>query len=72
MNTSEDEALPALHCALETAFLKSTSVLLITGAVCSAISKRNNLYAFLISHTHGEDGLSSNDGTSILMFFFLS
>ena len=48
VNTSEDEALPTLHCALETAFLKSTSVLLIIGAVCSAISKRNNLFAFLI------------------------
>ena len=48
MNTSEDEALPTLHCALETAFLKSTSVLLISGAICSAISKRNNLNVFLI------------------------
>ena len=69
VNTSEDEALPTLHCALETAFLKSTSVLLIIGAVCSVISKRNNLYAFFDSHSHGEDGLSSNDGTSILMLF---
>ena len=43
VNTSDNEALPTLQCALETAFLKSTSVLLIIGAVCSAISKRNNL-----------------------------
>ena len=69
MNTSEDEALLTRHCALETAFLKSTSVLLIIGAVCSAISKRNILYACFDSHSHGEDGLSSNDGTSILMLF---
>ena len=48
VNTLEDEALPTLHSALETAFLKSTSVLLIIGAVCSVISKRNNLYVFLI------------------------
>ena len=49
VNTSEDGALPILHCALETVFLKSTSVLLITGAICSSISKRNNLqYVFLI------------------------
>ena len=46
--TLEDEALPTLHCALETAFLKYASVLLIIGAICSAISKRNNLYVFLI------------------------
>ena len=54
---SDNEALPTLQCALETAFLKkkvrekqykSTSVLQIIGAVCSAISKRNNLYVFLI------------------------
>ena len=69
MNTLEDEALPTLHCALETAFLKSASVLLIIGAICSAISKRNNLYVFFDSHSHGENGLSSSDGTSILMSF---
>ena len=69
MNTSEDKALPTLHCALETAFLKSISVLLIIGSVCSAISKTNNLYEFFYSHSHGEDGLSSNDGTSIELLF---
>ena len=65
VNTSDNEALPTLQCALETAFLKSTSVLLIIGAVCSAISKRNNLYVFFDSHSHGENGLASSDGTSI-------
>ena len=69
VNTSDNEALPTLQCALETAFLKSTSVLLIIGAVCSAISKRNNLYVFFDSHSHGENGLASSDGTSILMLF---
>ena len=69
VNTSDNEALPTLQCALETAFLKSTSVLLIIGAVCSAISKRNNLYLFFDSHSHGENGLASSDGTSILMVF---
>ena len=69
VNTSDNEALPTLQCALETAFLKSTSVLLIIGAVCSAISKRNNLYVFFDSHSHGKNGLASSDGTSILMLF---
>ena len=69
VNTSDNEALPTLQCALETAFLKSTSVLLIIGAVCSAISKRNDLYVFFDSHSHGENGLASCDGTSILMLF---
>ena len=65
----ENHALPTLHCALETAFIKSTSVLLISGSVCSAVSKRNNSYIFLYSHSHGGNGLSSSDGTSILMSF---
>ena len=69
MSTFEKHALPTLHCALETAFIKSTSVLLISGSVCSAVSKRNNSYIFFDSHSHGENGLSSSDGTSILMSF---
>ena len=69
VSTIENQALPSLHCALETAFTKSTSVLLISGAVCSAVHKRNNSYIFFDSHSHGEDCLSSSDGTSILMSF---
>ena len=42
VSTFENHALPFLHCALETAFIKSSSVLLIIGSVCSAVSKRNN------------------------------
>ena len=61
--------MQTLQCALETVFLKSTSVLLIIGAVCSAISKRNNLYVIFDSHSQWENGLASSDGTSILMFF---
>ena len=48
VSTIANQALPSLHCALETAFTKSTSVLLISGAVCSAVHKRNNLYIFFI------------------------
>ena len=48
VSTFENNALPTLHCALETAFIKATSVLLIIGSVCSAVSKRNNSYTFLI------------------------
>ena len=69
VSTFENNALPTLHCALETAFIKSTSVLLIIGSVCSAVSKMNNSYTFFDSHTHGENGLSSSDGTSILLSF---
>ena len=71
VSTIENQVLQSLHCALETAFTKSTSVLLISGAVCSAVHKRNNSYIFFDSHSHGEDCLSSSDGSSILMSFFL-
>ena len=69
LSTFANHALPTLHCALETAFIKSTSVLLIIGSVCSAVSIRNNSCIFFYSHSHGENGLSSSDGTSILMSF---
>ena len=69
VSTFGNHALPTLHCALETAFIKSTSVLLISGSVCSAVSKRNYSYIFFDSHSHGENGLSSSDGTSTLMSF---
>ena len=32
-------------------------------------SVKNNLYVFFDSHSHGENGLASSDGTSILMLF---
>ena len=54
VNTSVIEALPTLQCALETAFLKSTSVLLIIGAVCSAISKKITCMYFLFTFSWGK------------------
>ena len=54
VNTSDNGALPTLQCALETAFLKSTSVLLIIGAVCSAISKKITCMYFLFTFSWGK------------------
>ena len=51
------------------AFTRAPSVLLVTGAICSAVSKKNDLYVFFDSHSHGKSGLSSSDGSSILMSF---
>ena len=39
------------------------------GAICSAVFKKNVLYAFFDSHSHGPNGLSSSEGTSIMIFF---
>ena len=56
------------HCALQSAFTRAPSVLLVIGAICSAVSKKNDLYVFFDSHSHGKNGISSSDGSSILMY----
>ena len=69
MDTQENSGLPSLHCALQSNLSSSRSCLLTIGAVCSAVFKRNDLYMFFDSHSHGENGLSSVDGRSILIAF---
>ena len=69
VDTSEDHGLPSLHCALQSVFTRASFGLLIIGAICSAISKNNDLYVFFDSHSHGQNGLSSCDGTSVLISF---
>ena len=64
----KEQGLPTLHCALQSAFTRAPSVLLVIGAICSAVSKKNDLYVFFDSHSHGKNGLSSSDGFSILMY----
>ena len=69
VDTQENSGLPTLHNALQSALSSSKSCLLTIGAVCSAVFMRNNLYIFFDSHSHGEHGLSSVDGKSILISF---
>ena len=69
VDTQENSGLPTLHNALQSALSSSKSCLLTIGAVCSAVFMRNNLYMFFDSHSHGEHGLSSVDGKSILISF---
>ena len=70
VDTQENSGLPSLHNALQSALSNSKSCLLTIGAVCSAVFKRNELYMFFDSHSHGKDGLSSIDGRSVLISFF--
>ena len=70
VNDYEEQGLPTLHCALQSAFTRAPSILLVIGAVCSAVSKKNDLYVFFDSHSHGKNGFSASDGSSILMNFF--
>ena len=69
VNDNEAQGLPTLHCALQSAFTRAPSILLVIGAICSAVSKKNDLYVFFDSYSHGKNGLSPSDGSSILMYF---
>ena len=69
VNDYEEQGLPTLHCALQSALTRAPSILLVIGAICSAVSKINDLYVFFDSHSLGKNGLSSSDGSSILMYF---
>ena len=66
---AQDLGLPTLHEVLQSAFLSVSYGLLTIGAICSAVFKKNGLYVFFDSHSHGENGLSSSDGTSSLITF---
>ena len=66
---TQDLGLPTLHEVLQSAFLFVSSGLLTIGAICSAVFKKNGLYIFFDSHSHGENGLSSSDGASSLITF---
>ena len=62
--------LPTLCQALEFAFEKSSSLLLMIGAICSALFTKDNEYYFFDSHSHGSNGMSCIDGTSFLISFY--
>ena len=66
---AQDLGLPTLHEVLQSALLSVSSGLLTIGAICSAVFKKNGLYVFFDSHSHGENGLSSSDGASSLITF---
>ena len=61
--------LPSLHSALQSAFSTTSSGLVIIGAICSAVFRKNDLFMFFDSHSHGKNGLASSEGTSVLMSF---
>ena len=61
--------LPTLHDTLQLAFMSVSSGLITIGAICSAVFKKDGMYMFFDSHSHGDNGLSSNDGSSCLITF---
>ena len=66
---AQDHGLPTLHEALQSLFLSVSSGLLTIGAIGSAVFRKNDLYVFFDSHSHGQNGLSSSDGASTLITF---
>ena len=60
---------PTLHESMCTAFQSSSNVLVMIGAICSAVYKKDDTYNFFDSHSHGQNGLSSYNGYSVLMRF---
>ena len=58
-----------LHKALTDAFRISSALLIMIGAVCSAVQYRDNKFYFFDSHSHDSSALSSPEGVSILIGF---
>ena len=69
VDTHEEHGLPTLHHVLNSALTSVSSGLITIGAICSAVFKKNDLYLFFDSHSHGQNGLSSVDGASIIISF---
>ena len=66
---TQNLGLPTLHDTLQSAFLSVSAGLLTIGAICSAVFRKNGMYVFFDSHSHGQNGLSSSDGSSCLITF---
>ena len=64
-----NSALPSLHQSLHTAFLNVQHILVMIGAICSAVFVKDDMFWLFDSHSHGKHGLSSPDGKSVLMSF---
>ena len=68
IQSSASEIL-SLHEGIIFALTKSHHLLVMIGAICSAVVMKDNKYYFFDSHSHGPDGLSSPEGKAILKIF---
>ena len=59
----------SLHEGIIFGLTKSQHLLIMYGALCSAIMFIDGNYLFFDSHSHGDDGLSAPDGKSMLKVF---
>ena len=65
----DNTSSPTLHQSMQTAFQSSSYVLVMIGAICSAVYKKDGIYNFFDSHSHAQNGLSSCNGYSVLIRF---
>ena len=65
----DNTSSPTLHQSMHTAFQSSSYVLVMIGAICSAVYKKDGMYNFFDSHSHAQNGLSSCNGYSVLIRF---
>ena len=68
IDSSTNEAF-SLQEAIVFAFSKSDNLLIMIGAICSALVRRSNTYIFFDSHSHGKDALSNADGKAVMKIF---
>ena len=69
VDTHAEHGLPKFHYVLNSGLTSVSSGLLTIGALYSAVFKKNGLYLFFDAHSHGQNGLSSVDGASIIISF---
>ncbi|KAK3090521.1 hypothetical protein FSP39_012459 [Pinctada imbricata] len=66
---SDTDEILSLHEGIIIALRKSHNLLIMIGAICSAITLKDGKYYFFDSHSHGPNGLSSPDGRAILRIY---
>ncbi|XP_060561861.1 uncharacterized protein LOC132721554 [Ruditapes philippinarum] len=64
-----NSSLPSLYQSLYTALVNVQHVLVMIGAICSAVFVKDDMFWFFDSHAHGKFGLSCPAGKSLLISF---
>ena len=69
VSQADKSTLPSLHQSFQSVFCNNHYVLVLTGAVCSAVFVKDNKFWLFDSHSHEKHGLSSPNGKSVLLSF---
>ncbi|KAK3108678.1 hypothetical protein FSP39_013177 [Pinctada imbricata] len=66
---SDTNEILSLHEGIIVGLSKAHNLMIMIGAICSAITLKDEKYYFFDSHSHGANGLSCPDGRAILKIF---